>query len=140
MNAVNSSSSQQSRGKQKNAPAKGKNKKASKQQETTQTQEPAAEPKPKRNAKFSCMICGDDHYTKDYLDKDQVTKFLKGDSQPTVLTDPFPPQKQQLVTQNPAPSQGGEIGHADDSTSIHVLMMANETVTLMTQAKTYDTN
>ena len=53
------------------------------------------------------MIYGDDHYTKDYPHKDQVTKFLKGDFEPAILTNPFPPQKQQLITQNPAPSQGG---------------------------------
>ena len=85
------------------------------------------------------MICGEDHYTKEFRHKDQFTKFLKGNSQPTVLTDPFPPQQKQLVTQNPAPSQDGKVGHGDASPSAHVLMMANETVALTTRAKTYDT-
>ena len=91
VNVVNSSSSQKFGGKKNITPAKGKNKHASKQHETTQTQEPIVEPKPKQKAKFPCMICGDDHYTKECPHKDQVTKFLKGNSQPAVLTDPFPP-------------------------------------------------
>ena len=139
VNAVQFTSSQQSRGKKKNIPTKGKNRKASNQQETTQTQEPTAEPKQKRKAKFPCMICEDEHYTKDYPHKEKVMKFLKGNSQPTVLTDPFPPQQQQMVAQNHAPSQGGKPGHGDASTSAHVLMMSNETVVLTTRAKTYNT-
>lgn len=61
LNAVNSSSSQQSGGKKKNAPAKGKNKQDSKQWETMQTQEPTSESKPKRKVEFQCMIFGEDH-------------------------------------------------------------------------------
>lgn len=57
---------------------------------------------------------------------------FKGNSQPVVLKDPFPLQQQQMITQNPAPSQRGQTGHADASTSAHVLMMANETISLMT--------
>ena len=57
-------------------------------------------------------------------------KFLKGNSQPMVLTDPFPPQQQQLATKNISPSQGGKSNHGDASTSSHVLMMDNETVSL----------
>ena len=37
-----------------------------------------------------------------------------------------------MITQNPSPSQGGQIGHADASSRAHVLMMGNETVSLMT--------
>ena len=32
------------------------------------------------------MICGEDHYTKDCPHHEEVNKFLKGASQPTVLT------------------------------------------------------
>ena len=45
-----------------------------------------------------------------------------------------------MITQNLVPSQGGQIGHVDASTSAHVLMMANETVALMTREKKYDMN
>ena len=84
------------------------------------------------------MICVKDHYTKDCPHKDEVTQFLKGNSQPVVLKYPFPLHQQQMITQNPTPSQGGQTGHADASTSTHVLMMANEIVGLTTRAKTYD--
>ena len=45
-----------------------------------------------------------------------------------------------MIAQNLVPSQGGETGHVDSSTSTHVLMMANETIALTTREKTYDTN
>ena len=86
------------------------------------------------------MICVENHYTKDCPHKDEVTQFLKGNSQPAVLIDTFPPQQQQIISQNPVPSQGGQIGHVDASTSAHVLMMANETVSMTTRAKMYNTN
>ena len=57
-----------------------------------------------------------------------------------VLKDVIPPHQQQMITQNLAPYQGGQTGHVDDSTSAHVVIMANETIALTTQAKTYDTN
>jgi hypothetical protein len=41
--------------------------------------------------KYPCLMCGDDHYTRDCPRQDEVTKFLKGNSQPIVLTNPFPP-------------------------------------------------
>ena len=51
------------------------------------------------------MTCAKDNYTKDCPHKDEVTRFLKGNSQPPVLKDHFPPQQQQMITQNLAPSQ-----------------------------------
>ena len=46
--------------------------------------------------------------------------------------DPFPPQQQQMIAQNPVPSHGGQKSHVDASTRTHVLMMANETITMTT--------
>ena len=86
------------------------------------------------------MIFSKDHYTKDCHHKDGVTWFLKGNSQPAVLKDPFSSQQQQMIAQNNSPLQGGQTSHVDDSTSGHVLMMANDTVTLTTREKTYDSN
>jgi hypothetical protein len=106
VNVIQSTSSQQPGGKKKN---KGKSKKYSNQQESTKPQT-TVETKPKRKVKFPCLICGDDHYTKYCPHHEEVTKFLKGTSQPTVLTDPFPPQQQQMVSQNPCPSARGKCG------------------------------
>ena len=86
------------------------------------------------------MICGEDHYTKGCPHREEVNKFLKGNSQPIVLTNPFPPQHQQMVAQNPAPLKGGHAGHpsqVDASTCARVLM-CTETIDLNTRAKTYD--
>ena len=88
VNAIQSS--QQSGGKKK--ANNGKNKKAD-SQEPTKTQEPATEPKEKRKAKYPCMICSDDHYTKDCPHKEEVAKFLKANAQPVVLKNPFPTQQ-----------------------------------------------
>jgi hypothetical protein len=73
---------------------------------------------------------------------EEVNKFLKGTSQPVVLTDPFPPQQQQMVAQTPSPPQGGNRGHShhgNASSSISQVFMCKEVVSLMTKDKTYDT-
>jgi hypothetical protein len=140
VNAVQSASSPQPGGKKKN---KNKSKKTYDQTESlkTQTQPPIVDKQPQRKLKFPCLMCGEDHYTRDCPHRDEVTKFLKGNSQPVVLTNPFPPQQQTMVAQNPAPPQGGNTGHppsGDASSSSHVYMF-NGTVDLMTRTNTYDT-
>ena len=56
------------------------------------TQEPTiVGPKKKKKEKHPCMICTEYNYTKGCPHKYEVTWFLKGNSQPVVLTDPFPP-------------------------------------------------
>jgi hypothetical protein len=57
------------------------------------------------------MICAEDHYTKDCPHREEVTKFMKGTSQPAILTNPFLTQQQQMVALNTAPVQGGNAGH-----------------------------
>ena len=104
-------SSQQSGGKNKNTNNKGKGKKSSTDEEVTKTQEPTtAGSKQKKKEEYPCMICVEYHYTIDYPHKDEVTRFLKINPQPTVVKDPFPLQQQQMITQNLAPLQGGQIG------------------------------
>jgi hypothetical protein len=135
VNAVQSTSSQQPGGKKKN---KGKSKNSSNPQESTKT----VDTQPKGKLKFPCMICAEDHYTKDFPHREEVTKFLKGTSQPAVLTNPFLIQQQQMVAQNPAPPQGGNAGHPhheDASSSTAQVLMCNGIVSLTTRAKTYDT-
>jgi hypothetical protein len=61
VNAVQSSPSQQSRGKKK---TKNKSKITNNnEQPKNQAQTPATENKPQWKLKFPCIICGDDHYT-----------------------------------------------------------------------------
>jgi hypothetical protein len=86
------------------------------------------------------MICEEDHYTKYFPHCEEVAKFMKGTSQPVVLTNPFPIQQQQMVAQNHVPPQGGNAvhpHHKDASLSAQVLM-CNGPISLMTRANTYD--
>jgi hypothetical protein len=84
VNAVQSTPSQQLWGKKKarNKPKKNNNN----EQPKTQPQTPAARKQPQRKPKFPCLICGDDHYTRDYPHRNEVAKLFRGNSQPVVLT------------------------------------------------------
>jgi hypothetical protein len=79
------------------------------------------------------MICEEDHYLKYFPHREAIAKYLKGTSQLV--------QKQHLVVQNNAPSQGGNTTHshhgdACTSTSeVYMFKMVNVT----TQENTYDT-
>jgi hypothetical protein len=89
------------------------------------------------NLKFPCLICGDDHYTRDCPHRDEVAKLFKGNSQPAVLTQPFP-QQQSMVAQTPP--TGGSSSHPPNdeaSTSAHIYMFNG--IDLTTRTMTYDT-
>ena len=87
-------SSHQSGGKKKNTNNKGKVKKYSIEQEITKTPEPTiVGSKQKKKEKYPCMICVKDNYTKYFPHIDEITWFLKVNSQPMVLKDPFPLQQ-----------------------------------------------
>jgi hypothetical protein len=111
VNAIQSSTSQQPKGKKKN---KGKSNKFSNEQDNPKT----VDTQPTRKPKFPCMICEENHYTKDHPHREVVTKFLKGTPQLV--------QQQNLVAQNPTPLQGGNADHShhrDASTSASEVYM-----------------
>jgi hypothetical protein len=88
VNVVQSTPSQQLRGKKK---VRNKTKKNNNnEQPKNQPQTPAAGKQPQRKPKFPCLICGEDHYTQDCPHRDEVAKHFKGNSQPALLTQPFP--------------------------------------------------
>jgi hypothetical protein len=134
VNAVQSTPSQQLGGKKKerNKPKKNNNN----EQPKTQPQNPAAGKQPQRKPKFPCLICGDDHYTRDCPHRDEVAKLFKGNSQLVVLTQPFP-QQQYLVSQTPLPGGSSKQSHDEALTSAHIYMF-NE-VNITTRSATYDT-
>jgi hypothetical protein len=134
VNTVQSAPSQQSGGKKKtrNKPKKNNNN----EQPKNQTQTPAAGKQPQRKPKFPCLICGDDHYTRDCPHRDEVAKIFKGNSQPVVLTQPFP-QQQSLVAQTPTPGGSSSQSHDEASTSAHIYMFNK--INLTTRTMTYDT-
>jgi hypothetical protein len=134
VNVVQSTPSQQPGGKKK---ARNKTKKNNNnEQPKTQPQTPAAGKQPQRKPKFPCLICGDDHYTRDCPHRDEVAKLFKGNSQPAVLTQPFP-QQQSLVAQTPTPGGSSNQPHDEASTSAHIYMFNG--VNLTTRSATYDT-
>jgi hypothetical protein len=85
--------------------------------------------------KFPCLICGDDHYTRDCPHRDEVAKLFKGNSQPVVLTQPFL-HKQSLVAQTPTSGGSSNQPHDEASTSAHIYMFNR--VNLKTHSATYD--
>jgi hypothetical protein len=134
VNVVQSTSSQQPGGKKK---ARNKTKKNNNNDPPkTQTQTPAAGKRPQQKPKFPCLICGDDHYTRDCPHRDEVAKIFKGNSQPAVLTQPFP-QQQSMVAQTPTPGGNANQPHDETSTSAHIYMFNG--VNLTTRSTTYDT-
>jgi hypothetical protein len=109
VNVVHSTSSQQPKGKNKN---KGKT-------------------NMKMKVKFPCMICTEEIYMKYCPHCEEVSKFMKGTSQPVVLIEPFPTQQQKMFAQNPAPLQGGNTGHSnhgDSSSRVSQVFMCKEIV------------
>jgi hypothetical protein len=64
-----------------------------------------------------------------------VAKLFKGNSQPVVLTQPFP-QQQSLVAQTPMPGGGSNQPHDEASTSAHIYMF--NVVNLTTRSATYN--
>jgi hypothetical protein len=134
VNAVQSAPSQQFGGKKK---AKNKSKNTNNnEQPKNQAQTPATEKQPQWKLKFPCIICGDDHYTRDCPHRDEVAKIFQGNSQPVVLTQPFP-QQQSMVAQTPSPGGSSSHPHDEASTSAHIYMFNG--INLTTHSKTYDT-
>jgi hypothetical protein len=89
-----------------------------------------------KKPKLPCLICNEDHYTRDFPHRDEVAKLFKGNSQPAVLTQPFP-QQQSLVAQTPTLGGSSNQPPDDASTSAHIYMFNG--VNLTTRFATYDT-
>ena len=75
---------------------KGKNKNPGNQQGNPKATTTENDNKGKRKDKYPCLLCGGDHFMKDFPHREEISKFLKSNPTPTVLTYPFPSQ-QQLV-------------------------------------------
>ena len=73
---------------------KGKNKKPGNQQENLKYMATHNDNKGKINAKYLFLLCGGDHFTKGCPRCEDISKFLKSNPTPAVLTNPFPSQQQ----------------------------------------------
>jgi hypothetical protein len=122
-------------GKNKSKKGRGKNKESKNNNQNEKTKTPPIEDRDKRKPRYPCLICGDDHYTKDCPRRAEVNKFLQGTpkpSTPAVLSQPFPSQQQASLVIHDQPST---------STSSYVLMCTGDSkkdnVALTTRAKDY---
>jgi hypothetical protein len=121
-------------GKNKSKKGRGKNKEGKNNNPNEQTKNFPVEDRDKRKPRYPCLICGDDHYTKDCPRRAEVNKFLQGapkPSTPAVLSQPFPAQQQASLVIHDQPSS---------STSSFVLMCTGDSkdnIALTTRAKDY---
>jgi hypothetical protein len=122
-------------GKNKSKKGRGKNKESKNNNQNEKTKTPPIDDRDKRKPRYPCLICGDDHYTKDCPRRVEVNKFLQGmpkPSTPTVLSQPFPSQQQTSLVIHDQPST---------STTSYVLMCTGDSmkddVALTTRAKDY---
>jgi hypothetical protein len=79
--------------KNKSKKGKGKNKEDKNNLQSEKIKTPPVDNRDKRKPQYPCLICGDDHYTKDFPRRAEVTKFLQGTTKPptpVVLSQPFP--------------------------------------------------
>jgi hypothetical protein len=119
----------------KNRKGRGKNKEGKNTNPNEQAKPPAVDEWDKRKPRYPCLMCNDDHYTKDCPRRAEVHKFLQSTSKPStpaVLSQPFPSQQQASLVIHDQPST---------STQSYVLMCTGDsrkdTVTLTTRAKDY---
>ena len=79
--------------------------------------------KGKRKAKYPCLVCGGDHFTKECPRCEEINQFLKTNPMPAFLTAPFPFQ-QQLI------DHMSNQGNSSSLEEIHMISL--ETVNLQT--------
>jgi hypothetical protein len=126
-------------GKNKSKKGKGRNKEdKNNNPQSDKTKSQPVDDKDKHKPRYPCLICGDDHYTKDCLRRAEVTKFLQGTPKPptpVVLSQPFPSQQQAQLVIHDQPSS---------STTSYVLMCNGDSkkndITLTTRAKDYSSS
>ena len=85
--------------------------------------------KGKRKAKYPCLLCGGDHFTKECSRRDEISRFLKSNLASAVLTDPFPSQQQMI----------DHMSNQGTSNSMkEIIIMSSETINFTTRSQSYD--
>lgn len=77
--------------------------------------------KGKKKLKFPCLACKEDHFTKDCLCLVDVQTFVEQSKNPTptVLTNSFPTQHQQIVAQVPMQQPATHCSQDQNITNLH---------------------
>ena len=76
---------------------KKKGKKKNKEKNSKEKPEKAEPTDEKRKPRYPCLICDEDHYTRDCPHRAEVAKIVKGSQTPAVLKDPFPNQDSKMI-------------------------------------------
>ena len=92
---------------------------------------PSADDASKRKPKYPCLICEEDHYTKDCPHRAEVSRLLKGT--PTVLKEPFPSQHMQLVEQPQSSVSSGSQVFMSGTVPIYVATWSKDIKLLKTR-------
>jgi hypothetical protein len=117
---------------------KGKGKKKEDRNSNQQYENPKTQPTDEKDnckPRYPCLICGDDHYMKDFPRRIEVNMFLQGTGNPPtpiILSQPFHSQQQAQLVIHDQPSP---------STSSYVLMCTGDSkkneFAVATRAKDY---
>ena len=118
IHAVETSMAKSKNGGKKKGKKKNKADKAPK--EKSEKTEPNDE---RRKPKYPCLICEEDHYTRDCPHRAEVAKIIKGSETPAVLKDPFPKQESKMI------------GSSSSSGEAPILMMSH--VRIATRSQDY---
>ena len=76
---------------------KKKGKKKNKEKNSKEKHEKAEPTDEKHKPRYLCLICDEDHYTRDCPHRAEVAKIVKGSQTPAVLKDPFPAQDSKMI-------------------------------------------
>ena len=107
---------------------KGKSKKLGNQQENPNATATENDNKGKRKAKYPCLLCGGDCFTKECPCLEEINKFIKSNPTPVVLTNPFLSQQQLIDHMS---NQG------TSSSTEEIRMMSSDTINLNTRSHSY---
>jgi len=100
IHAVESSTAKSKNGGKKKGKKKNKADKAPKEKnEKTDTSDE------KRKPRYPCLICEEDHFTRDCPHRAEVAKIVKGATTPAVLKDPFPKQESKMIGSSSSASE-----------------------------------
>ena len=83
--------------KPKNGSKKKGKKKKDKEKNPKEKPEKAEPSEEKRKPRYPCLICDEDHYTRDCPHRAEVAKIVKGSQTPAALKDPFPAQDSKMI-------------------------------------------
>ena len=100
IHAVESSTAKSKNGGKKKGKKKDKADKAPKERK-----EKSESNDEKRKPRYPCLICEEDHFTRDCPHRAEVVKIVKGSPTPAVLKDPFPKQESKMIGSSSSASE-----------------------------------